>query len=81
VPIETRMWCEVKQAVREGQPYREVLSYADEQNVDLICMGASGTGFGMRALFGSNADRVLRQAPCPVLIARPLRPAIAAITA
>lgn len=78
VPPETRVWCEVKQAVREGHPYREVLAYADEQKIDLICMGASGTGFGMRALFGSNADRVLRQAPCPVLIARPLRPAFAA---
>lgn len=77
VPTETREWCELKQAVREGQPYREVLAYADDQNIDLICMGASGTGFGMRALFGSNSDRVLRQAPCPVLIARPLRPAFA----
>jgi len=75
VPAETRSWCDVKQAVREGYPYREVLAYADEQNIDVICMGASGTGFGMRALFGSNSDRVLRQAPCPVLIARPLRPA------
>ena len=65
-------------AVREGQPYREVLSYAEDQDVELICMGASGTGFGMRALFGSNADRVLRQAPCPVLIARPLRPTVPA---
>ena len=81
VPPETRMWCEVKQALREGHVYREVLSYAEEQNIDLVCIGASGTGFGMRALFGSNADRVLRQAPCPVLIARPLRPAVAAITA
>jgi nucleotide-binding universal stress UspA family protein len=81
VPAETRVWCDVKQAVGEGHPYREVLSYADEQNIDLICMGASGTGFGMRALFGSNADRVLRQAPCPVLIARPLRPALAKLTA
>lgn len=78
VPPETRVWCEVKQAVREGLPYRETLAYADEQSIDLICMGASGTGFGMRALFGSNADRVLRQARCPVLIARPLRPAFAA---
>lgn len=77
VPPETRVWCEVKQAVREGLPYREVLAYADEQNIDLICIGASGAGFGMRALFGSNADRVLRQAPCPVLIARPLRPLFA----
>ncbi|HEV8488146.1 MAG TPA: universal stress protein [Blastocatellia bacterium] len=67
----------VRHAVREGQPYREVLAYAEDQAVELICMGASGTGFGMRALFGSNADRVLRQAPCPILIARPLRPAIA----
>lgn len=81
VPPETRVWCDVKQAVREGHPYREVLAYADEHNIDLICMGASGTGFGMRALFGSNADRVLRQAPCPVLIARPLRPALATLTA
>jgi nucleotide-binding universal stress UspA family protein len=76
VPAESRVWCEVRQAVREGPPYREVLSYADEQNIDLICMGASGTGFGMRALFGSNSDRVLRQAPCPILITRPLKPAI-----
>jgi nucleotide-binding universal stress UspA family protein len=75
VPAGARTWCEVKQAVREGQPYREILVYSDEASIDLICMGASGTGFGMRALFGSNADRVLRQAPCPVLITRPLRPA------
>jgi len=68
----------VRHAVREGQPYREVLAYAEDQGVELICMGASGTGFGMRSLFGSNADRVLRQAPCPVLIARPLKPAMAA---
>jgi nucleotide-binding universal stress UspA family protein len=81
VPSETRVWCDVKQAVREGHPYREVLSYAEDQNIDLICMGASGTGFGMRALFGSNADRVLRQAPCPVLITRPLKPALASLTA
>ena len=77
VPAEVRAWCRIRQAVREGHPYREVLGYAEEQNIDLICMGASGTGFGMKALFGSNADRVLRQSPCPVLIARPLRPMIA----
>jgi nucleotide-binding universal stress UspA family protein len=77
IPVEARAWCEMKQAVREGHPYREVLAYAEEQNIDLICMGASGTGFGMKALFGSNSDRVLRQASCPVLIARPLRPMVA----
>jgi len=71
VPSEALLWCEVKQAVKEGKPYREVLAYAGEQQIDLICMGVRGAGFGLRALFGSNTDRVLRQAPCPVLVARP----------
>jgi len=71
VPAEALLWCEVKPAVKEGKPYREVLAYAGEQQVDLICMGVRGAGFGLRALFGSNTDRVLRQAPCPVLVARP----------
>ena len=78
VPARAHPLCEIKHEVREGPPYREVLTYAEENEIDLICMGASGAGFGMRALFGSNADRVLRQAPCPVLIARPLKPACAA---
>ncbi|MBS1806918.1 MAG: universal stress protein [Acidobacteria bacterium] len=75
VPDEAHLWCKVVQAVRAGQPYREILTYAEEHSIDLICMGVHGAGFSMRALFGSNADRVLRQAPCPVLITRPLKPA------
>ena len=64
----------IKHVVRAGQPYRELLAYAEEQDVDLICMGASGSGFGLNALFGSNVDRVIRQARCPVIVARPLKP-------
>ncbi len=75
VPPETHLWSEVKQVVSQGLPYREILAYAKEQDIDLICIGASGAGFGQWALFGSNTDRILRQASCPVLIARPLRPA------
>jgi nucleotide-binding universal stress UspA family protein len=74
IPSEVNLWCKVKHEVREGQPYREILTYAEENNIDLICIGAHGAGFGKWALFGSNADRVVRQAPCPVLIARPLKP-------
>ncbi len=76
IPEETYLWCEIKHAVVEGHPYREILNYAEKQAIDLISLGAHGAGFGMRALFGSNVDRVLRQAPCPVLVARPLKPAI-----
>ena len=80
VPAEAHLWCEIKHAVSEGQPYREILNYAEKNEIDLICLGAHGAGFGMLTLFGSNVDRVLRQAPCPVLVTRPLKPAMSIIT-
>lgn len=76
VSPEAHLWCDIKHAVSEGQPYREILNYAEKNEIDLICLGAHGAGFGMRTLFGSNVDRVLRQAPCPVLVTRPLKPAM-----
>ena len=74
VPAEAHLWCDIKHAVSEGHPYREILNYAESNQIDLICLGAHGAGFGMQTLFGSNVDRVLRQAPCPVLVARPFKP-------
>ena len=76
VPADVHLWCSVTTAVSEGNPYREILHYAEKKEIDLISVGAHGAGFGMRALFGSNVDRVLRQAPCPVLVARPLKPTV-----
>jgi len=73
VPPEAYLWCSVTNVVRWGKPYREILAYAKEQQIDLVCMGEHGSGFGMNALFGSNVDRVLRQSPCPVLVARALK--------
>jgi nucleotide-binding universal stress UspA family protein len=72
VPPEVSLWCDVKQAIRAGRPHEEILDYAETHDIDLICIGAQGAGFLRRAVFGSNADRVLRQAPCPVLVVRPL---------
>ena len=75
VPAYVHENCSVTYAVRWGKPDREVLGYAMEHEVDLVCMGALGRDFGMQALFGSNVDRVLRQANCPILIASTIRPA------
>lgn len=72
VPAEAYLWCEVTHAVREGRAYREIVSYAVEHEIDLICIGVHGQGFRFGTLFGSNADRVLRESPCPVLVARTL---------
>lgn len=74
VPAEAHLWCSIKHSVCEGQAYREILNYAEKNEIDLVCIGAHGAGFASRALFGSNVDRVLRQAPCPVLVTRPLKP-------
>lgn len=68
---DERLSSKVINAVRRGKPYDEILTYAREHEIDLICMGASGVGATFGEIFGSNVDRVLRQAPCPVFIARP----------
>ena len=36
VPAEVHLWCKVKNVVSEGHPYREILSYAEKNEIDLI---------------------------------------------
>jgi nucleotide-binding universal stress UspA family protein len=72
VPAEVHRWSKVKHAVQYGQPYAEILEYAEKNEIDLVAIGAHGAGFGIHTVFGSNVDRVLRQARCPVLVAHPL---------
>jgi nucleotide-binding universal stress UspA family protein len=71
IPSEAFLWCKIVNVVNIGKPSERILSYAKDHEIDLICMGASGAGWMLGKLFGSNVDRVLRQAPCPVFIARP----------
>ena len=73
-PSELEAAGKVRAVVLKGRPYEEILSCAGENEIDLICMGADGVDRGPRALFGSNVDRVIRQAPCPVLVARTFKP-------
>jgi len=71
IPKEAYLWCNVVSAVRVGKAYEEVLAYAKANEIDLICMGVSGDSSTLSKVLGSNVDRVLREAPCPVFIARP----------
>lgn len=73
IPKEAFLWCNCVNAVRCGKASEEIVAYARERDVDLICIGASGSDWTLGKLFGSNVDRVLRQAPCPVLVARPIK--------
>lgn len=61
-----------------GSPPFEIVRFAEEHKADLIVMGTHGFGPVRRLLLGSVTDRVLRQAPCPVLTVPPQSPGAAA---
>jgi len=54
--------------VREGDPATEILKLAAEQEADLIVAGARGISVIQGLLVGSVADRLLKKAPCSLLI-------------
>jgi nucleotide-binding universal stress UspA family protein len=53
-----------------GSPAHEIVRCADEREVDLIVMGTHGRSGVSHMLIGSVAERVIRSAPCPVLVVR-----------
>lgn len=53
-----------------GAPYREIVELARRVKADLIVVGASEGGALHRTFLGATADRVVRKAPCPVLVVR-----------
>src|SRR5262245_4644476 len=50
-----------------GDPVEKLLEAAD-MGVDLLVLGSRGFGPVMRLLIGSVSSRVIREAPCPVLV-------------
>jgi nucleotide-binding universal stress UspA family protein len=69
LPKEVHLWCKFVNVVRCGKVHEAILSYAKAKEIDLICMGVSGSEWTIGKLLGSNVDRVLREAPCPVVVA------------
>ncbi|MFB6137353.1 MAG: universal stress protein [Halobacteriaceae archaeon] len=57
--------------LRDGVPHREILSYADEADVDMVVMGTHGrTGRDRLVSLGSVAERVVESATVPVVTVR-----------
>ena len=57
-------------AVVHGVPFQEILDTAKNQQCDLIIMGTHGRTGLHHVLMGSVAEKVVRLAPCPVLVVR-----------
>jgi nucleotide-binding universal stress UspA family protein len=53
--------------LEKGDPVRKLLERAEE-GVDLLVLGSRGFGPVMRLLLGSVSARVIREAPCPVMV-------------
>lgn len=57
----------VERCLVEGDPADEILAAARQGNCDLIVLGTHGRTGLARLLMGSVAEKVLRNASCPVL--------------
>lgn len=59
---------QIEHAIRRGAPHKEIIAYADENDIQLIVLGTSGrTDLASYAL-GSVTERILRTTEIPVLV-------------
>ena len=56
--------------IRAGRPYEQIVRLAREIDADLIVLSTRGHSGLKHLLLGSTAERVVRNAPCPVLVTR-----------
>ena len=72
----TRDWCadlrdgelDVVYRCVDGEPADVILRTARDEAVDLIVVGARGTGRALPPFLGSTSQQVVQLAPCPVVV-------------
>jgi nucleotide-binding universal stress UspA family protein len=71
----------VSHVLLEGDPASEIIRYAADAGIDVIVIGTHGRTGADRLAMGSVAEKVMREAPCSVLVvklprgvASPVRP-------
>ena len=60
----------VTHVLLEGDPAAEIARYAADAGIDVIVIGTHGRTGVDRLVLGSVAERVMREAPCSVLVVR-----------
>lgn len=51
-----------------GVPYEEIIEYAQNENADVIVVGAQGAGYLEEKVIGSTASQLIRKSKIPVLV-------------
>jgi nucleotide-binding universal stress UspA family protein len=67
-PVDSRI--PVHHVFLEGDPATEIGRYAADAGIDLLVMGTHGRTGLERLLMGSVAEKVMREAPCSVLVVK-----------
>ena len=62
---------EVEPVIVEGDPAVEIAKAVRDYDIDLVTVVTHGRRGLARALFGSTAEEIIAEAPCPVLTIRP----------
>lgn len=60
----------VTRSVSHGRPYREIRSYIQEHDVDLVALGTHGDTDFSRYVLGGVSAKLVRTSPVPVLLVR-----------
>lgn len=63
----------VERHILIGDPATEIVTFAEDKNVNLIIMGTHGRKGLDRVIFGSVAENVTRNSPVPVMTINPHR--------
>ena len=59
--------CDARLSVRGMEAGEDLIQFAEENNADLIVVGVRRRSRVQKLVFGSNAQYVILEAPCPVL--------------
>ncbi len=62
---------EVEPVIVEGEPATEIAKAVRDYDIDLVTVVTHGRKGLTRALWGSTAEEIIAEAPCPVLTIRP----------
>jgi nucleotide-binding universal stress UspA family protein len=70
VPGPAPQGVQVDKRILHGNPFVSIVQLAKDEAVDLIVMGTHGRTGLKHVLIGSVTERIVRKAPCPVLVLR-----------